>query len=102
MMVASLGAMLLVFGQIPINDALVARYTTAAWRSRVYAVKYVLSFSIAAAAVPLVAFLQASAGGFAWLFYILAALAAATTVSVLLLPGELRVPATPKLETKTA
>ncbi|MBM3600772.1 MAG: MFS transporter [Alphaproteobacteria bacterium] len=93
MMAASLATMLLVFGQIPINDALIARYTTSAWRSRVYAVKYVLTFTLSAGAVPLVAYLQGSAGGFAWLFYVLALAATLTTISVLVLPGELRPPA---------
>jgi MFS family permease len=102
MMAASVATMLLVFGQIPINDALIARYTTQTWRSRVYSLKYVLTFTISAAAVPLVAYLQASAGGFAWLFYVLAAAAALTTASVLLLPGGGEAGQPAKLEVKTA
>jgi MFS family permease len=102
MMAASLATMLLVFGQIPINDALVARYTTSTFRSRVYAVKYVLTFTVSAGAVQLVALLQASAGGFAWLFYVLAAAATLTTLSIVLLPGGADGGQAAKLEAKTA
>ncbi len=47
--------MFVVFGQIPINDAIVARYTDERWRGRVYALRYVASFGASTLAVPLVA-----------------------------------------------
>jgi hypothetical protein len=47
--------MIKVFGQIPIGDALVARYTPDICSSRVYSVKYVLSLGVASLAVPTIA-----------------------------------------------
>lgn len=71
-MVAVLAALVfVVFGQITFNDAMVARYTVGPWRARVYAVRYLLSFGVAAAAIPLVAIMHAH-GGFAALFDALA------------------------------
>lgn len=87
MLAVSLAMMMLVFGQIPITDTLVARNTPEQWRGRVYAVKYVLSFAIAATAVPAVATLHAFGGGFAALFLICAGCAAAITFAVAWLPG---------------
>jgi hypothetical protein len=60
-----------VFGQITFNDGMVARYTDAGWQSRVYAVRYLLSFGVAASAIPLVAVMHAH-GGFTALFEVLA------------------------------
>ena len=50
--------MFAIFGQITINDAMVARYTNAGWRARAYAVRYLLSFGVSASAVPLVALMH--------------------------------------------
>ena len=87
------GALLLmctVFGQIPIMDTLVARYTRNEWRSRIYAVKYVLALGVAASAVPLVAFLHDYSAGFHLVFLVLAIAAAIITTAALMLPGGLR------------
>jgi len=77
--------MLLIFGQIPINDALLSRITTPEYRSRVYAIKFVLSFSVAAAAIPLVALLHRTTG-FDGMFVTMTAVAAVILGCVLLLP----------------
>jgi MFS family permease len=77
--------MLLIFGQIPINDALLSRITTPEYRSRVYAIKFVLSFSVAAAAIPLVALLHKTTG-FDGMFVAMTAVAAVILGCVLLLP----------------
>ncbi len=87
MLVAAFAVMVLVFGEIPIHDALVAYYADPAWRSRVYAVKYVLSFGVSAIAVPLVALSHGTAGGFEWLFIALAALALTVAAAAAFLPG---------------
>ncbi|MFQ5765050.1 MAG: MFS transporter [Rhodospirillales bacterium] len=79
--------MLLVFGQIPIHDTIVARYTTSAWRSRIYAVKFVLSLGVAAAAVPMVAYLHDGTGGFYWVFMVLAVMAAVVTALAFAMPA---------------
>jgi MFS family permease len=51
---AAIGIMFFVFGQIPINDAMVARYTSDRWRARAYGLRYVASFLGSAGAVMLV------------------------------------------------
>ena len=84
MLIVSLGFMLLVFGNIPINDAIVARNSTPAVRGRVYALKYVLTLTIGAVAVPMVAYLH-GAGGFSGMFVVLAACAGGIVLAVLLL-----------------
>ena len=78
--------MVMVFGQIPINDTLIARYTPDAWRGRVYSVKYVLSFTVSAAAVPSIAWLYESAGGFTTMFTLAAIAAFIITVTVAFMP----------------
>jgi MFS family permease len=84
-LVSAVAFMLLVFGQIPINDALLSRITTPEYRSRIFAVKFVLSFSVAAAAIPLVALLHETTG-FDGLLTAMAAVAGAIFLCVLALP----------------
>lgn len=91
-LISSLAFMLLVFGQIPINDALLSRITTSEFRSRIYGVKFVLSFAVSACAVPLVAYLHATTG-FDGLFVVMAATAAAIWIAVMALPRMRAVPA---------
>ena len=76
MLGAAILMMLAVFGQIPLNDAIVGRYCADEYRSRVYAVRYVVTFCVAATAVPLISVLHATPGGFRNVFVVLAALAA--------------------------
>lgn len=78
--------MFLVFGQIPINDAMVARYTNDEWRSRVYAVRYVMSFGASATAVPMIAYLYASTGDFRLQFTVLALIALCLFAAALMFP----------------
>ena len=84
-LIVSVAFMLFVFGQVPINDVLVGRATKNEWRSRVFALRYLLTFSISATAIPLIAWIHAH-WGFGTLFIVLAAAAAAIFCSVLLLP----------------
>ena len=87
MVAAAVAIMLTVFGQIPITDTIVARYTTGAWRSRVYAVKYLLALGVAALAVRLVGDLHDWSGGFHAVFLALAGMAAMVIVGAVLMPG---------------
>jgi len=87
MLAVSLATMLLVFGEIPVHDTIVARCVTPAWRARVYAVKYVLSLGVSAAVVPLIAWLHAGRGGFEALFWVLAALALAVLFAAIAFPA---------------
>ena len=85
-LIVSIGFMLAVFGQIPINDVLLGRVTSSEWRSRIYALRYVTTFSVSATAVPLIAWIHAS-WGFATLFLALAVAAALIFACVLMLPA---------------
>lgn len=52
-----------IYGQVTVNDIVLARYTADAWRGRVYAVRYFLLFISAAAAIGMIALLH-ERGGF--------------------------------------
>jgi len=84
--IASIAFMFVVFGQIPINDVLVGRIARSEWRSRAYALRYVVTFSVMASAVPLIGWLHAN-GGFSRLFSVLSVAAALIFCATLLLPG---------------
>jgi len=88
---AMLGAavlmMLAVFGQIPLNDAIVGKYCADEFRARVLAVRYVVSLGVAAVAVPLIAVLHRTEGGFSNVFLVLAALAAGMLAASVLFPS---------------
>jgi len=87
---AAFGFMLGAFGQIPINDYMIGRMASGAARARVYGVRYVVSFTVLAAALPLIAFVHDS-WGFDRLFLILALTAFLTFIIVSRLPRELPV-----------
>ena len=77
--------MFAVFGQIPINDVLVGRMARSEWRSRAYALRYVVTFSVMASAVPMIGWGHGN-WGFERLFEILAFAATAIFAATLLLP----------------
>jgi MFS family permease len=85
-LLVSFGFMLMVFGQIPINDVLVGRVTRSEWRSRAYAFRYIITFSVAATAVPLIAWIHAE-WTFVILFAVMAIGATGVFAMVLLLPS---------------
>lgn len=87
MLVVAVAMMFVVFGQIPINDAMIARYTSDEWRARAYSVRYVVSFSASACAVPLVAWAHRTYGDFNVLFWLLAAFAMLTSLAALAFPA---------------
>ena len=84
-LIVAIAFMLVVFGQIPINDILVGRMARSEWRSRAYALRYIVTFSVMASAVPLIAWIH-GAWGFSTLFGLLAVAALLIFVAVLLLP----------------
>jgi MFS family permease len=51
-----------IYGQITVNDLIIARYTADAWRGRVYAVRYFLTFMVSGVAVSMIAFLYGRGG----------------------------------------
>jgi MFS family permease len=63
LMVALAIAIAAIYGQVTVNDMVLARYTADAWRGRVYAVRYFLVFISAAVAVGMISLLH-ERGGF--------------------------------------
>ena len=93
MLAVATAMMFFVFGQIPINDAMVARYIDDRWRARAYALRYVISFGASAGSVPLVALLYGRTGGFSAVFLVLAALATLIVAAALCFPRPRPLPA---------
>lgn len=85
---AALGFMLGAFGQIPINDYMIGKMATGPVRARIYGVRYVVSFTVLAAALPLIAFVH-DVWGFDRLFTILSVTAFLTLLIVSRLPRTL-------------
>ena len=77
--------MLAVFGQIPINDVLIGRLASSKWRSRVFACRYIVTFSALAASIPMIAWVHEN-WGFDRLFGLLAGVAGLILMAVLMLP----------------
>ena len=77
--------MLVVFGQIPINDVLIGRITKSEWRSRVYSLRYIVTFSVMATTLPVIAGIHAG-WGFRALFVVMAIAASGICAAVLMLP----------------
>ena len=76
---------------LPLENALIARYTPQHWRATAYGAKFVIAIGISALGVPLVAYIFDHTGSFAALFIIEAILAVVAMLAVLLvLPGENR------------
>lgn len=84
-LLVAVGFMLVVFGQIPINDVLIGRVTRNEWRSRMLAMRYIVTFTVAATTVPFIAWVHLS-HGFSVLFLILAVAASLIFAAVLALP----------------
>ena len=91
MLAVALLMMLAVFGQIPLNDAIVGKYCADEYRARVLSVRYVISLGVAALAVPMIAALHATEGGFGNVFLVLGVLAAGMLCAAFFVPtrGEL-------------
>jgi MFS family permease len=101
-LLAALPMMFMIFGMVPVNEVMVARYTPPELRTRVYSVRYTLSFAAVAAAVPTVSYLHNTYGGFTELFILLAALAIPLTASALVLMWTERQPAADAAQTVSA
>jgi MFS family permease len=91
-LIVALGFMLGAFGQIPINDFMISKMASGAARARVYGIRYVVSFTALAAALPLISFVY-ERWGFDTLFYVLAAAAGVILVLVTCLPRRMPVAA---------
>ncbi len=78
-------AMFAVFGQIPINDVLISRISQSEWRSRIYAVKNTLAFSVMAITLPLIGWIHGQ-WGFQLLFTLLAGTAFISVLALIFMP----------------
>jgi len=88
LIIVALAMMMVVVGEIPIQDALVTRYTAETWRARIFGIKFLLGLGASAVAAPLVAGLHGVSGGFLWLFVGLGGSAALVAVVAFWLPGD--------------
>jgi len=90
LIVALAVAMAAIYAQVTVNDVVIARYTADAWRGRVYAVRYFLTFVVSGAAVSMIALLHGQ-GGFGLVLAITAVIAlgfvVATAVIAILVNG---------------
>jgi MFS family permease len=90
LIVALAVAMAAIYAQVTVNDLVIARYTADAWRGRVYAVRYFLTFLVSGAAVGTIAFLHGR-GGFGLVLGMTAVIAlgfvVATAVIAILVNG---------------
>ena len=84
-LIVSIGFMLMVFGQIPINDVLIGRVAKSEWRSRAFAIRSFITFTVMATSIPLIAWLHAT-WGFPALFLVLCISAAFIFSAVIMLP----------------
>jgi MFS family permease len=75
-------AMAAMYGQVVVNDAMVARYVPAQHRAKAFSVRYFLGFTTSGFAVPLIALLYAQ-GGFPTVLAVAAAFGAVISASSL-------------------
>lgn len=87
-LVVAVAFMLGAFGQIPINDFMIGRMAKSELRASIYGARYVVSFAVLAAAIPLIAWIHAG-WGFDPLFRVLAGAAFVTFAVASLLPRKL-------------
>lgn len=57
LLIGLLLAMAAIYGQVVVNDAMVARYIPPRWRAKAFSVRYFLGFAVSGLAVPAIAFL---------------------------------------------
>ncbi len=91
-LLCAMAFMLAAFGQIPINDYMIGRMAQGDMRARIYGVRYVVSFTVLAAALPLIAFIY-DHWGFDALFRVLAVAALLIFAAVSQLPARMPVAA---------
>jgi MFS family permease len=93
LLVVALLMMMAIFGQIPLNDGIVGKYVADEYRARVLSVRYVVSLGVASIAVPMIAVLHRTEGGFRNVFLVLAVLACAIFAVALFFPSRQRMQA---------
>lgn len=81
------------FGQLPISDYIIGKTATPELRASIYGARFVLTFTVLAAALPLIGWIHAN-WGFDMLFRLLAVTSASVFVVASLLPHRVPEPAT--------
>ena len=84
---AAAAMMFVTFSIIPIHDTIIARFTNKEFRSRVFALKYLVGLCVGAAALPMVGWMHESMGGFQTVFLVLAGFAAIQAMIAMFLPA---------------
>lgn len=84
----ALGFMIGAFGQIPINDYVIGRMATGERRASIYGARFVITFTVLALSLPLIAWIHAG-WGFDMLFRVLSVAALVILAAAALLPGRL-------------
>ena len=70
----------------PAENKLLAHYTPGRWQGTGFGAKFVLTLGVSASAVPLIAWVYDSTGGFYWLFVMMGVLAAVALAGASMLP----------------
>jgi MFS family permease len=92
LIVISIGIVIGIFGQVTINDAMVAKYTSDQWRARAFAARYFLGFTAAGASVAMVAWLH-DRGGFQLMLQAFGTLCVLVIVGAFIFPSDRTTPA---------
>ncbi len=79
-------AMSFVFGQIPITDAVMARYVPDIWRGRILSIKFLLNLCIGATVLPLSSFMLQTGFQMSDLFFLMSLIACLIFISGFILP----------------
>jgi len=87
LLAVALCMMMAIFGQIPLNDGIVGKYVADEYRARVLSVRYVVSLGVASVAVPMIALLHRTEGGFRNVFMVLAVLATCMLAASVFFPS---------------
>ena len=82
---AAIPMMFVVFGLIPVNEVMVARYSSPEYRTRIYSVRYTLTFAAVAAAIPAASWFHTAYGDFGEMFMTLSVLSVALTLAAIAL-----------------
>ncbi len=101
MLVVALLMMMAIFGQIPLNDGIVGKYVADEYRARVLSVRYVVSLGVASVAVPMIAVLHRTEGGFRNVFLVLAVLAITIMTAALFFPSKEKIRPAPSAAAAT-
>jgi FSR family fosmidomycin resistance protein-like MFS transporter len=76
------------YSTIPAENGLLAHFTPGKWRGTAYGAKFVLALGVASTAIPLIAYIHDTTGGFGALYLMLGVLAATVGLCALLLPND--------------